>query len=185
MAKNLKIVEGGDHFSRSDGTYTVDILTTTAQDIAKDRGTPPLIIIDYLQRVPVPAELSIKDPRERVSYVAGQLQVNLGREVGCPVLALSSIGRTSYQKLADADIEGRLAAYKEAGELEYTAYTALLLYRLPSEVEPKLRYTPLGTASEFKRVTLDLVKNREGKIGRLAAKWEPQFDTWSEAVPYP
>jgi replicative DNA helicase len=184
VAKNLKIVEGGDHFSRSDSTYTVDVLTTTAQDVAEERGTPPLIIIDYLQRVPVPAALNIKDPRERVSFIAGQLQVKLARGVSCPVLALSSIGRASYRQLAEADIEGRLSAYKEAGELEYTAYTALLVYGLPEEVESRLQYSP-GMLGRHKSMTIDLVKNREGQIGRLAAKWKPQLDTWYDAVPYP
>ena len=44
--------------------------------------------------------------------------------LGCLVLALSSVGRSSY-RLGQTDLEGRLAAFKEAGELEYTAYTAL------------------------------------------------------------
>jgi replicative DNA helicase len=122
-ARYLKVVEGGDALSRAEGDYTVDVLARTAERMAEASGAPPLIILDYLQRMPVPAELRIKDTRERVSYMAGQLQVTLARGLGCPVLALSSVGRAAY-RLGKADLEGRLAAFKEAGEFEYTAYTA-------------------------------------------------------------
>jgi replicative DNA helicase len=90
-ARHLRVVEGGDALSRTEGAYTVDVLARAAERMAETSGAPPLIILDYLQRMPVPAELRIKDTRERVSYVAGQLQVTLARGLGCPVLALSSV----------------------------------------------------------------------------------------------
>ncbi len=182
-AKNLKVVEGGDALSRTTSTWTVEVLTTTARAIAEDRGAPPLIILDYLQRMPPPPEVKIRETRERVSYIAGALQVNLAREIGCPVLALSSVSRASY-RLAEADLEGRLAAFKEAGELEYTAYTALLLYGLPEDLQDRFNYAP-GVMNTYKPMTLDLCKNREGCLGRLAVKWTPGRDTWEGAVLWP
>ncbi len=139
-------------------TKPVETLATTARDIAELRGAPPLIIVDYLQRTPAPAEMRIKDIRERVAYIAGQLQVYLARDMGCPVLAMSSIGRAAY-KLQDATLEDRLAAFKEAGELEYTAYTSLLLYGLSDDLQGRLNLRP-GMIDSYKPITLDLVKNR-------------------------
>jgi hypothetical protein len=77
------------------------------------------------------------------------------------VLALSSVGRAAY-RLGETDLEGRLAAFKEAGELEYTAYTALLLYDLPEPVQASLSLSP-GLLGHFRPMALDLCKNREGR----------------------
>jgi hypothetical protein len=120
----------------------------------------------------------MKDTRERVTTVAGILQTAFGRELGCPVLALSSIGRAAYN-LQTSDLEGRLAAFKEAGELEYTAYTALLLYGLSDASQSQLNLAP-GMMSTFRPMTLDLIKNREGSIGQLAAQWTPGKGLWSK-----
>lgn len=176
---NLKIVEGGDALSRSTSAYTVEALAKTARAIAEERGAPPLIIVDYMQRLPAPPELRIRDVRERVGYAAGLLQVNLAREIGCPVLALSSIGRMSY-KLVEKDLEDRLAALKEAGELEYTAYTTMLIYNLPDELQTSMNLAP-GMMSNFRPMCLDVVKNREGEIGRFATQWTPARGIWKNA----
>lgn len=66
-ARYLKIVEGGDALSRTEGDHPLDSLARTAERMATASGAPPLILLDYLQRMPVPAELRIKDTRERVS----------------------------------------------------------------------------------------------------------------------
>lgn len=179
-ARNLKIVEGGDAFSRTASTWTVEALASSARDVAEDRGVPPLIIADYLQRIPVPSELKIRDVRERVGYVAGKLQVGIAREIGSPVLALSSVGRACYnaEEFARKPIEERLAAFKEAGELEYTAYTALLIYTLSENLQNRMNLAP-GLMSKFKPTTLDLCKNREGKPGRVAAQWYANRGEWT------
>ena len=175
-SKHLKIVEGGDALSRQASSYTIEVLAETAQLIADERGVPPLIILDYLQRVPAPPEMRIKDVRERVGYAAGVLQVRLARELQAPVLALSSIGRASYN-LQRATLEERLAAFKEAGEVEYTAYTALLLYGLSDDLQAEHNLAP-GIMSNFRPMTLDLVKNREGDIGQIGAKWLAARGDW-------
>lgn len=179
-SKHLKIVEGGDALSRQASSYTIEVLADTAQAIAEERGVPPLIILDYLQRVPAPPEMKIKDVRERVGYAAGVLQVRLARELQAPVLALSSIGRASY-RLKEASLEERLSAFKEAGEVEYTAYTALLLYGLPEEIQSEVGLTP-GIMNNFRPMAIDLVKNREGDVGQVGVKWLPGRGEWTDAV---
>jgi replicative DNA helicase len=181
IAKHLRIVEGGDALSRNSGAWSIETIRQTAALMAEANGSPPLVIVDYLQRVPSPPSERISDPRERISYVAGALQVRLARELGCPVLALSSVSRASY-RLAETDLEGRLAAFKEAGELEYTAYTAMLLYALPNNVQDELGFGKkrfAGAALEHP-IAIDLVKNREGQRGRLVGAWSPRGDKWRE-----
>lgn len=108
--------------------------------------------------------------RERVGYIAGLLQVSLAREVGCPVLALSSIGRAFYNLQKIPSLEERIAAFKEAGEIEYTAYTSLLVYGLPEDQQDRAQLRP-GMMDAYRPMTLDLVKNREGGIGQVGVKW--------------
>ncbi len=182
-ARCLKIVEAGDALSRTESVNTLDVLAKTAEQMTEASGAPPLVIMDYMQRIPAPAALGNRDTRERVGAVAAQLQVALGRGLGCPVLALSSIGRVAY-RLAEADLEGRLAAFKEAGELEYTAYTALLIYDLPPALAASLHMSP-RQLDRFRPMALDLCKNREGERGCVAVKWVSEHGDWRDAQAVP
>ena len=173
-AKSLKIVEAGDALSR---TQSPDDLAATAAAVAEACGTPPLVVVDYLQRMPAEGG----DTRERVSSVAGLLQVKLGRDVGAPVLALSSLNRKAY-KLAELDLEDKLAALKEAGEVEYSAYTILFLYGLPPQ-DRGVDFSA-GMMGGFNPMVLDLAKHREGRPGQLKIKWQPAKDTWHGAQAY-
>jgi replicative DNA helicase len=188
LARHLLIVEGGDALSRQQGNWSIGALAGTARAAADAQGAPPLIILDYLQRIPVPEDLRIRDIRERVGAVAGMLQTTLGRDLSAPILALSSVGRASYNAEAFAKLpaEERLAAFKEAGELEYTSYTALLLHSLPETKRGQVMqpHTTVSGRPAFNPRALDLVKNREGNTGRLAVKWHPERDEWLNAMPY-
>ncbi len=179
IARHLKVVEGGDAFSRNEGSYTVEVLARSAEAIAEERGAPPLVIVDYLQRVPIPTKEKAT-VRERLDYVAGQLQQNVARAVGCPVLAISSINRLNYETPSGNSPESRLTAFKESGGLEYTAYTAALLSKLPL----KKQGTNFHSTGSFEPMAIDYVKNREGRTDRFAVKWEPDKGAWSGAQPY-
>lgn len=102
-------------------------------------------------------------------------QVTLARGLGCPVLVLSSVRRAAY-RLGEADLEGRLAAFKEAGGSSTRPTPRLLLYDLPEAVQASL-----NLLSHFRPMALDLCKNREGRTGRVAAKWEAQWGLWRVA----
>lgn len=189
VARCLLIAQGGDALSRQQGAWSIEGLAEVATDIADAQGAPPLIIVDYLQRVPVPDSLGIKDIRERVGAVAGKLQTELGRDLNAPVLALSSVNRTSYnaQAFLKLPAEERLTAFKESGELEYTSYTALLLYNLPDtkrvgDMQPGM--DSLKGRPTFVPRVVDLLKNREGTTERLAAQWKPWADEWSNDMRY-
>jgi len=180
VARHVRIVEGGgDALSGDDGTQTLEVLQADAEAIRDEHGDAPLIIVDYVQRMPAPKH--IREVQERVSHNAGSLQRNLSRSVGSPVLALSSVNRRSYN-LGAMDMEDRLSAFKAAGELEYTSYTSLLLYGLP-EAKQGVRMRP-GMTSTWKPMVLDLVKNREGRTGRVACKWTAKGDAWDSDMPY-
>lgn len=168
----MRIAEAGDALSR---TQSPDDLAGSAAAMAEAFGTPPLIVIDYLQRMPAEGG----DTRERVSSVSGVLQVKLARDLGCPVLAISSLNRNGY-KLAELDLEGKLAALKESGDVEYSAYTITFVYGLPPgdwgvDFAPGVMLNPM---------VLDVAKHREGRPGQLKVKWQPVKNTWHGAQAY-
>ena len=178
-SEHLHVLEAGDALSRKDGAYSVEGLHKLAEKRKLETGVPPLVVIDYLQRVPA-KDLAGRDIRERVGHVAGLLQVGLAREIGCPVLALSSMNRASYATSgAKATPEQRLASLKESGEVEYSAYTVSLLYHYRDGEEPA-GFVP-GASDKWRPVGCSLAKNREGRTGDATLLWEPVGDKWSAA----
>jgi replicative DNA helicase len=179
-AERLVVIEGGDAFSRREGERSIEQIRTLAERMKRDAGAPPLVVIDYIQRVPV-ASLAGRDVRERIDYVAGLLQVALAREVGTPVLAISSLNRAGYRQ-ADENLssEDRLKALKESGGLEYTAHSASLLWGYRKGEEPAgLR----SRENDFSRaMVFSLAKNRDGVEGHVDLRWDARFNSWEEPV---
>lgn len=175
--EHLHVLEAGDAFSNRSSASSVDAIHTLAARLRAETGVPPLVIVDYLQRVPVPA-LTNKDIRERVDHVVGVLQVGIAREIGSPVLALSSLNRSGYGKNGEkATIEEKLGALKESGGIEFTAYSVALLYPYRDGAEP-LGFIP-SRMDRWKPLCFDLIKNREGSIGEVPMRWTPIGDSWA------
>jgi len=174
----LHVLEAGDALSRQESGYTIEALQKLAARLKEKSGVPPLLVVDYLQRMPA-KELASREIRERVGYVAGLLQVAVARELGSPVVALSSLNRASYKQNArGVTNEDRLASLKESGEVEYSAYTVAVLYPPAEGKEPN---TMLPTV-ESRGLHFDLAKNREGRTGKVDLRWTPVGDRWEEAL---
>ena len=180
VAQNLVVVEAGDALSRSDGVATIDDLHASASFIKEQSGVAPLVVIDYLQRVPAPA-LNGREVRERVAHVAGLLQVGLARDLGATVLALSSLSRDGYKvENGQASPEALLKALKESGEVEYTAYTVAVLSGFQEGAEPP-GMVPMKGVDTWKPKTFRLVKNREGETGDQLLRYHPRGEEWTAA----
>lgn len=178
VSDHLVVLEAGDALSRRSGEATVDDLHRIASRMKHRSGIPPLIVVDYLQRVPGPEDTRGRDIRERVGAVAGFLQVALARDLEAPVLALSSVGRESYgANPAKVSVEEMLRSLKESGEIEYTAYTVSLLYGFEQGAEPS-NLTP-GPIDTWKPIAFHLAKNRDGDTGQKFLKWTAGVDEWS------
>lgn len=125
-------------------------------------GGPGLLVVDYLQRwaraqrgADPRAEL-----RQQVSTAADALS-NLARELGCTVLALSSMNRASGYGLGKNGNVNAIAAGKESGDLEYSADVLMAI------VEDGDRTAPLG----FDARKLRLDKNRQGVTTAIDLDW--------------
>lgn len=174
IAKNLQIVEGDAGSISSEARWTVPVIKSEAETLADAYGMPPLVVLDYLQRMPVPEKYERKELRERVALVASSLQVELARGLGCPVLVLSSVGRSAYSagRGQDEGPESLLKSFKEAGEVEYTAYTGTVLYRLGDEDAAARGLAPgKFSTAQWTTLALQVAKNREGETGRIFARF--------------
>lgn len=168
----LKILEG---FQDSD----LNTLINTLKSFKDQTGQMPLIILDYLQRV---STKPTTDKRLQIDELVGRLQVEIARQHKATILAISSLSRGHYGELLGRSLEERLGVWKESGGIEYTAYTATLVYPLSVKQMRDLKLEPspaLGTPAAqslgvWRYVVLDLVKNREGETDvQMVLKWYP------------
>lgn len=173
IARHLRVVEG-DAGAILDGgaRWSVGVIRAEAEALAEAYDMPPLVVVDYLQRMPVPEQHARRELRERVGLIASALQVELARGLGCPVLVLSSVNRAAYKRGEDSP-EALLASFKEAGEVEFTAYTGILLYRLTESeaAEKNLLPSRFTGGKDWNPLALHVVKNREGETGRVLARF--------------
>ena len=186
VAPWLSVVEG-DGFEG--GSWGVDRIAAQVRRIKAAHGAAPLVILDYLQRMPSGSE---KDKRHQIDDIVMGLQVRLGRELSAPLLLISSVGRGKYGELAAAPLEERLSVFKESGGVEYTAYTATLLYplglqqvqSLGLESPPQPGSSRAALKGLWKYLVLDLAKNREGEAPRQwIVKWVPARGTFELVKP--
>lgn len=186
VAPYLRIFEGDG--SSGAQQWGVERIAAEVRRVRATFGQSPLVILDYLQRMPSQVDA---DKRHRIDEVVSALQVQLGREEETPILLLSSVSRGNYGELLTRSLDERLVVFKESGGIEYTAYSAMLIYPLSAENAMQLGL-PSAPASEtsaallgnWRYLVVDLVKNREGEPGlQLIVKWWPRSARYEVVCP--
>ena len=105
-----------------------------------------VIVVDYLQKIPVSRGGRQLSDFERVSQVSSDLQ-QLGRRTGKVILALSQLSRPDGEGKAPT-----MSSLRQSGQIEQDADVVLLLYKeLPKD--PRSRRC------------LDIAKNKDGLAG--------------------
>lgn len=158
------------HIHRSTGNSTsIGVIAGAVDDVRKHTGTPPMVVVDYLQKVFVPQGVGIED--ERVTLVVEDLK-DLAIEHGVPVLAITAAdkgGLTSGKRMRAQHLRGSTA-------LAYEADVLLVInskYDLVSR--QTLMYT-VGGADKYKQwVVLTIEKNRNGRAG-IDLEYRKRFD---------
>src|SRR5207247_1268773 len=114
-----------------------------------------LLVIDYLGLIEVTDRAAGENRTQQVSLISRSLK-NLARELGCPIIALSQLSRSTEQRSPPIPI---LSDLRDSGTIEQDADIVLMLYRQdmyeedcdhPGETEVYVR------------------KNRNGPIGRVS-----------------
>lgn len=106
----------------NDVLTSVDDLERVIVDCVSEYGLPPLVIIDYLQLVARPTRT-----RDRLDSAddAGLKLQRISRKHACPIIAISSTSRASYNivdpKTNKPNIDAALASARDSGTLEFHA----------------------------------------------------------------
>ena len=168
VADRFFVVEG-------DKTTTPDRIRLAALQVKRATQTARLlVVVDYLQIVPT--EDQYKDPRTKVDAVVSDLR-RLARDLDAAVVAVSSIGREWY-KTGTGNRPG-IAAFKESGGVEYGADLGGVMWQ--DKGDPKGDKTFKGIAGrQWKRLRLDVVKNRNGEKARIEYDFFPQVSAFVE-----
>lgn len=162
-AGRMQVLEG-------DRLTTVDRIRLAALQLRqKTQAARLLIMVDYLQIVPT--EESYHDIRQKVNFVTSELR-RIGRDLDAPVLAIASVNRASYGNKG-----GAMDAYKESGDIEFSADVALVM---TEDKDSKGDQNYLGSMRNWKKINLDVVKNRNGERARIELRFFPEVSVFTE-----
>lgn len=125
---------------------TVEKLEWCVDRLADRHGQAPFVVVDYAQLV----ELAQRDESRQAAQRGSYALLNLARKRGTAVLALSSVGRGSYNVLEKnnrPDIGRVLGMAKESGQFEFDASVVLGICLLPQrEDETRIGWIACGKA---------------------------------------
>lgn len=130
------------------------------QQIRREDGVPPVLVVDYIQIVPTDAKRQ-QDDYERVTEVMGTLRTHGYSEMGCNVLALSSLRKLSAQDRKEGP---SLDWFRGSGHIGYDAEQAAIL-TVERERDADGNMAPRLAANGATEGKLTIVKNRTGISG--------------------
>lgn len=148
-----KIIEGTRQ-------HTVGAIRLAAQQERQRAGKPPVIVVDYLQKVPT-RDQDATDRRLQIDDIVTDLR-RVARDTGASIIAVSSMARDKYDNV-------KLSAFKESGGIEYGADIAAIL-SVEDEDDKGLQ----------RSVALVILKNRNGRRGTVDLVYRMDHDRfWS------
>ena len=152
FGRQLKVIE-------ADSRHNIGTIRLLAQRERLQTGKTPVIMIDYLQVVPV-ADPALKDKRSEVDYLVSELR-RLARELGTPIIAISSMARAEYKT-------ARMSGFKESGGIEYGTDVAAIM-----TVENE-------TDGSERAIDLKVIKNRNGRRKIIRFRYDMKHDAFEE-----
>ena len=150
-------------------------------------GRQPVVVVDYLQ-ILAPPEHRLSDKQATDKNIL-ELK-RLSRDVGIPILGISSLNRESYNSPIN------LAAFKESGAIEYGSDVLLGLQHNgmdydddETESARKQRIRDLRHENQEREfgnlpiaVQLKVLKNRNGRKGSVVFNFHPRYNFFEEVV---
>ena len=167
--QTLRRYAGRLHIHESTGATTdLEEIRRTVSTLQTDDGLPPLVVVDYLQKVPVPNGPPVEE--ERVTLVVERLK-DLTLDLGVPILAIVAADKASLvsgKRMRVHDLRGSSA-------LAYEADVVLILNDKYDVVARHHLVYDLGNAERYKQwVVMTIEKNRHGVDG-VELEFRKQF----------
>ncbi|KTL60202.1 replicative DNA helicase [Photorhabdus laumondii subsp. laumondii] len=148
-----------------DSSYqTPALLRARARRNVRKYGRPSLIMVDYLQLIRSPEQ---ENRTQEIAEISRSLKA-LGKELGCPVLALSQLNRQLEQRADKRPNNGDL---RESGALEQDADLILFVYR--DEVYD-------ANTSDIGVAEIIIGKHRQGSIGTVKIQFDGACTRFSD-----
>jgi replicative DNA helicase len=165
----IRTYAGRLHIHESTGATTdLHEIGRTVASLQTEDGTPPLVVVDYLQKVPVPNGPAVEE--ERVTLVVERLK-DLTLNLGVPILAIVAADKASLvsgKRMRVHDLRGSSA-------LAYEADVVLILNDKYDVVARHHLVYDLGNAERYKQwVVMTIEKNRHGVDG-VELEFRKQF----------
>lgn len=139
-------------------------LRTRARRYVRKYGKPALIMVDYLQLMRCP---DMENRTQEIAEISRSLKA-LGKELDCPILALSQLNRQVEQRADKRPNNGDL---RDSGALEQDADLIAFIYR--DEVYHANTAHP-GQAE------IIIGKQRQGPTGTIKTQFDNRFTLFSE-----
>lgn len=151
FGRKLKIIDADVHDN-------VGMIRLKAQREKMKNRKAPVIFIDYLQAMPS-ADPTLQDRRQEIDMTISELR-RLARDIGSPIIVISSMARTEYGKT-------KLSGFKESGGVEFGADVAAVLKVAKED-------------GQERDVDMAIVKNRNGRRRKIGFKYEMDVDRFTE-----
>ncbi len=148
------------HIHESSGaSTTLAEIERAADRVAGAAGQAPIILVDYLQKVPLPGV----GEEERITAVTEGLK-DMALAIGSPIIAISAADKESLSaghRMRTHDLRGSSA-------LAYEADVVLLLANKANIVSREHLVYDLGNVERYNAIAiLSVEKNRHGRSGML------------------
>jgi replicative DNA helicase len=180
VAKTLRDLDYSQSF------YTLEATaTTTIEDIKKIAEgftrsyEQVVVVIDYLQLVPSRRNARYTSDKEKIDSNLSELR-RLSNSLKSPVIAISSINRSSYDKSAregEDPSNSLLSSFKESGNIEYSADLAIAMI----EDTQKSENSKIKHRSNYaKSIGFYIIKNRNGARGKIEFSFLPETQKFIE-----
>lgn len=145
---------------RSSGSSTtLEVITEAVDEVRRETGQLPLVVVDYLQKVKAPG--SALDDDQRVGQVVEGLK-DLSLDLDIPILAVVAADKAGLV----AGRRMRVGNLRGSSALAYEADTVLLLNSKYDIVARQHLVYDLGNAERFRQwAVLTIEKNRNGLTG--------------------
>lgn len=158
------------HLHESSGSSTdVAEIRRVIVEVHEATGKPPLVLVDYLQKVPTPGRPVTED--ERATLVVEQLK-DLALELNIPVIAVVAAEKASLasgHRMRIHDLRG-------SSSLAYEADVVLIINDKYDIVAKQHLVYDLGNVDRFRHwVVLSLEKNRSG-VDRVDLEFRKMFE---------
>ena len=169
----LQALEGyGDrlHVHTSSGIHTsLDEIRAAVSEVSATDGRAPMVLVDYLQKVPVAGSSGSED--ERVAIVVERLK-DMALELGVPIVAVVAAEKDSLvggRRMRVNDLRGSSA-------LAYEPDIVLILNEKYDIVAKHHLVYHLGNAERFRHwVVMSIEKNRNG-ADHLELEFQKRFE---------